>query len=90
MATRKISRASRRTRPSSSQQPVKDPAAVSKQPSAEELRAASCKIIEAKTIVQAVVAAHHGASMDGKNYEMSWALDAAVELLEQANRQVYP
>lgn len=45
------------------------------------------KIVCAKSIVQAVIAAHDGAQ-DLGNYDIGWPLRVAVELLEQAADQV--
>lgn len=104
MARKSIQRAARRQSPSSSQSarapaPRKSVPVIRHQPGKglvvstrppPDLEKAAGKIIEAKTIVQAVVAAHHSGNLDGKNYEMTWALDAAVELLEQASQQVSP
>jgi hypothetical protein len=45
------------------------------------------KVICAKSIIQAVVAAHDAGSLEGENYEMSFPLNLAAELLEQATLQ---
>jgi hypothetical protein len=46
------------------------------------------KITCAKSIIQAVVAAHDSEALSGDNYDIHWPLSLAVELLEQATRQI--
>jgi hypothetical protein len=46
------------------------------------------KIVVAKSIIQAVVAAHDAGAMDGDNYDIHWPLRMAIDLLEQASRQL--
>lgn len=46
------------------------------------------KIVIAKSIIQAVVAAHDAGTMDGENYDIHWPLSMAIDLLEQASGQL--
>jgi len=46
------------------------------------------KVICAKNIIQAVVAAHDAESLEGENYDLHWPLSLAVKLLEQAASQI--
>lgn len=46
------------------------------------------KIIVAKSIVQAVVAANDAGALDDANYDLHWPLSMAVDLLEQASSQL--
>jgi hypothetical protein len=46
------------------------------------------KIVVAKTIIQAVIAAHDAGTMDGENYDIHWPLHMAIDLLEQAPGQL--
>ncbi len=46
------------------------------------------KVISAKSIVQAVIAAEESGSLSDQNFDASWALNVAVELLEQAGEQM--
>ena len=46
------------------------------------------KIVTAKSIVQAVVAAHNAGTMDGENYDIHWPLQEAIYLLERASEQL--
>jgi hypothetical protein len=46
------------------------------------------KIVVAKSIVQAVIAAHDAGAMEGENYDIHWPLRMAVYLLEQASGEV--
>lgn len=46
------------------------------------------KVVVAKSIIQAVVAAHDAETMDGKNYDIHWPLSMAIDLLEQASGQL--
>lgn len=46
------------------------------------------KVICAKSIIQAVVAAHDAEALSGENYDIHWPLSLVVELLEQASRQI--
>jgi hypothetical protein len=43
------------------------------------------KIIVARSIVLAVVAAHDAGAMEGENYDIHWPLHMAINLLEQAS-----
>ena len=45
------------------------------------------QIICAKSIIQAVMAAHDSEALAGANYDPHWPLSAAVELLERAAEQ---
>ena len=45
------------------------------------------KIVCAKSIVQAVVAAHDAETLSGENYDIHWPLSLVIELLEQASEQ---
>lgn len=49
---------------------------------------AGAKIVCAKSIVQAVVAAHDSTTLEGENYDITWPLEVVVALLEQASAQV--
>jgi hypothetical protein len=51
-------------------------------------QSADDKIVVAKSIVQAVVAAHDAGTMDGENYDIHWPLSMAIDLLEQASSQL--
>ena len=46
------------------------------------------KVVVAKSIMQAVVAAHDAGAMEGKNYDIHWPLRMAIDLLEQASDQL--
>jgi len=46
------------------------------------------KLICAKSVVQAVLAAHDSGALDEHNYDLHWPLNLAVELLEQASAQL--
>jgi hypothetical protein len=46
------------------------------------------KVIVAKSIVQAVVAASDAGGLDVANYDIHWPLSMAVDLLEQASAQM--
>jgi hypothetical protein len=46
------------------------------------------KLICAKSVIQAVRAAHDTQALDGENYDMSWPLSLAIDLLEQASLQL--
>jgi hypothetical protein len=46
------------------------------------------KIVVAKSIIQAVVAAHDAGTMDGENYDIHWPLSMAIDLLERATAQL--
>jgi hypothetical protein len=46
------------------------------------------KIIVAKTIAQAVIAADHSGELSDENYDRFWALRMVTELLEQAADQI--
>jgi hypothetical protein len=46
------------------------------------------KLICAKSVVQAVLAAHDSGALDDHNYDLHWPLNLAVELLEQAFAQL--
>jgi hypothetical protein len=46
------------------------------------------KLICAKSVIQAVRAAHDTQALDGENYDMSWPLSLAIDLLEQASEQL--
>lgn len=46
------------------------------------------KVTCAKSIIQAVVAAHDADALADDNYDIHWPLSLAVELLEQASRQM--
>jgi hypothetical protein len=46
------------------------------------------KLICAKSVIQAVRAAHDTQALDGENYDMSWPLSLAIDLLEQASAQL--
>jgi hypothetical protein len=51
-------------------------------------RSADDKITVAKSIIQAVVAAHDAETMHGENYDIHWPLSMAIDLLEQASGQL--
>lgn len=51
-------------------------------------QSADDKIVVAKSIIQAVVAAHDAGTMDGENYDIHWPLSMAIDLLEQASSQL--
>lgn len=51
-------------------------------------QSADDKIVVAKSIIQAVVAAHDAGTMDGENYDIHWPLHMAIDLLEQASAQL--
>jgi hypothetical protein len=51
-------------------------------------QSADDKVVVAKSIIQAVVAAHDAGAMDGKNYDIHWPLSMAIDLLEQAVGQM--
>lgn len=51
-------------------------------------QSADDKIVVAKSIIQAVVAAHDAGAMDGENYDIHWPLSMAIDLLEQASGQL--
>lgn len=55
---------------------------------AQTPKAADEKIVAAKSIVQAVVAAHNAGSMEGENYDIHWPLQEAIYLLERASEQL--
>jgi hypothetical protein len=42
------------------------------------------KVVVAKSIVQAALAAYGSGNLDDANYDIRWPLDMAIELLEQA------
>jgi hypothetical protein len=46
------------------------------------------KIIVAKTITQAVIAADHSGELEDLNYDRFWALRMVTELLDQAADQI--
>jgi hypothetical protein len=46
------------------------------------------KLICAKSVIQAVRAAHDTEALDGENYDLSWPLSLAIDLLEQASEQL--
>lgn len=46
------------------------------------------KIICAKSVMQAVRAAHDSQSLDGENYDMSWPMGLAIDLLEEASQEL--
>jgi hypothetical protein len=46
------------------------------------------KVVVAKSIIQAVVAAHDAEAMHDKNYDIHWPLSMAIDLLEQASGQL--
>jgi hypothetical protein len=49
---------------------------------------ASEKVIRAKSILQAVIAAENSGELQGENYDMTWPLRCAVEMLEDASLEV--
>ena len=51
-------------------------------------QSASDKLVCAKSIIQAVVAAEDTGALVDENYDLHWPLSVAVELLEQADRQI--
>jgi hypothetical protein len=51
-------------------------------------QSADDKVVVAKSIVQAVIAAHDAGPMEGENYDIHWPLRMAVDLLEQASDQL--
>jgi hypothetical protein len=55
---------------------------------AQTPKSAEEKIVTAKSIVQAVVAAHNAGSMEGENYDIHWPLQEAIYLLERASEQL--
>jgi hypothetical protein len=46
------------------------------------------KVICAKSVIQAVRAAHDTQALDGENYDLSWPLGLAIDLLEQASHEL--
>lgn len=56
--------------------------------SAQFPKSADEKIVVAKSIVQAVVAANDAGALDDANYDLHWPLSMAVDLLEQASSQL--
>lgn len=46
------------------------------------------KVIAAKSIVMAVIAADESGNLDGENYDRSWPLRMVTELLDQAADQI--
>lgn len=46
------------------------------------------KVMVAKSIVMAVMAADQSGELEGKNYDRFWPLKMATELLEQAENQI--
>jgi hypothetical protein len=55
---------------------------------AQSPRSAEEKVVSAKSIIQAVVAAHDSASLVDANYDIHWPLKMVIELLEQAADQI--
>jgi len=51
-------------------------------------RTADEKVTVAKSIVQAVMAAHDSGNLEDENYDIHWPLSMAIELLEQASAQM--
>lgn len=51
-------------------------------------RSADEKILIAKSIVQAVVAAKDAGALEDANYDIHWPLSMAVDLLEEASLQM--
>lgn len=56
-----------------------------KKPSMDELGE---KVVIAKSIVQAVIAAHNSGGLDDENYDLSYPLWQVVRLLEQVSEQL--
>ena len=52
------------------------------------LAAINDNLIGAKSVIQAVRAAHDTQALDGENYDMSWPLGLAINLLEQASQEL--
>jgi hypothetical protein len=48
----------------------------------------SDKLICAKSVIQAVRAAHDTQALDGENYDLSWPLGLAIDLLEKASQEL--
>jgi hypothetical protein len=46
------------------------------------------KITCAKSVIQAVIAAHDAEALQGENYDIHWPLSLAVELLDRASHQL--
>jgi hypothetical protein len=46
------------------------------------------KLVCAKSVVQAVRAAHDSQALDGENYDLSWPLGVVIDLLEQASQDL--
>lgn len=46
------------------------------------------KVVVAKSIIQAVLAAHDTGAMDGENYDIHWPLSMVIDILEQATAQL--
>jgi hypothetical protein len=46
------------------------------------------KLVCAKSVVQAVRAAHDTQALDGENYDLSWPLSLAITLLEQVSEEL--
>lgn len=46
------------------------------------------KIICAKSVMQAIRAAHDSQALDGENYDVGWPLGLAIDLLEEASNQL--
>jgi hypothetical protein len=51
-------------------------------------QSADDKIVVAKSIIQAVVAAHDAETLTDANYDIHWPLSMAIDLLEQASGQL--
>lgn len=46
------------------------------------------KITCAKSVMQAVRAAHDAQSLEGENYDIGWPLGLAIDLLEEASQEL--
>jgi len=46
------------------------------------------KVTCAKSVLQAVIAAHDAEALTGENYDIHWPLSLAVSQLEQASAQI--
>jgi hypothetical protein len=55
---------------------------------AQSPRSAEEKVVSAKSIIQAVVAANDSASLVDANYDIHWPLKIAIDLLEEASDQL--
>ena len=64
------------------------PAPISHQPKARWPQSVDDKLVTAKNIIQAAIAAEESGNLEGKNYDPAWPLWMAEELLERAIEQL--